>query len=461
MKRSLQRHLSITLGGMIALAGLAAALASFGLAYFEAKESQDDMLRQIAMLNVSDTGRFPWAKVPDQDAENIPINDPESRIIVMRLPRDSMPAWLHLSRSSIPTWFAGDLSPGFHTLSTGSGNLRAFVRDTKTNERIVVAQLTEARDEIAIDSGLRTLILLLLLIPLLIGLILRIVRREFTSITGLSKSLDEQSADRIQIIPDEDLPDEIIPFIQAINRLLARVNLLIGQQRRFVADAAHELRSPLTALSLQTQNLLHAGSLDVVRERVIPLQNGIERARHLTEQLLSLARTQASAAEASVVDVSVLARELIAEYLPLAEAKAIDLGLEEKAPLLLRGSPDALRLVMSNALGNALKYTPTGGEVTLRLLSTENAHVIEVVDNGPGIPASERERVFDAFYRVSGADGSGSGLGLAITREAASRLGGTVSLHAREDGSGLVFRYRQPCEKSSVSSIASAHLRTQ
>ena len=447
MKRSLQRHLSMTLGGVIVLAGLVAALAAFSLAYFDAKEAQDDMLQQIAMLDAHDTDRFSWPNLANQSTRPIPVSDSESRITVIRLPRDSMSAWLHLSRDAIPAWLASDLSPGFHTLNTDSGDLRVFIQDTETKVRIVIAQPTEERDEIAISSGLRTLILLLLLIPLLIGLILRIVRREFTPITGLAKSLDEQAADRIHIIPDADLPNEITPFIQAINRLLARVNLLIGQQRRFVADAAHELRSPLTALSLQTQNLLQAGSLDAVRERVVPLQNGIERARHLTEQLLSLARTQASTAEASMIDVSVLARELIAERLPLAEAKAIDLGLEETALLVLRGSPDALRLVMSNALENALKYTPKGGEVTLRLFSAENTHVIEVVDNGPGIPTSEHERVFDAFYRVSGADGSGSGLGLAIAREAAHRLGGVVSLHARKDGSGLVFRYYQPCEK--------------
>lgn len=218
---------------------------------------------------------------------------------------------------------------------------------------------------------------------------------------------------------------------------------MIGQQRRFIADAAHELRSPLTALSLQTQNLLHAGSLDAVRERVVPLQDSIERARHLTEQLLSLARTQASVVEASAIDVSLMARELIAERLPLAGAKGIDLGLEETALLCMRGSWEALRLIVSNALENALKYTPEGGEVTLRLLSGESGDVVEVVDNGPGIPIPERERVLDAFYRMSGADGKGSGLGLAIAREAATRLGGVVSLHERHDGTGLVFRYRQ------------------
>lgn len=430
MKRSLQRHLSMTLGGTIVLAGLVAALASFGLAYYEAKELQDDILRQIAILDVSDTGQFSSLKPPRRDAENT-ISDPESRFVVIRLPQDARPAW-----------FTGDLLPGLQTLSTSFGDFRVLVRDTPTGERMVVAQLTAMRDEIAINSALQTLIPLLLLLPLLVWLIVRVVRDELAPIAQMAKGLDEQPADRPQTIAGDDLPDEITPFVHAINRLLARVNLLIGQQRRFVADAAHELRSPLTALSLQAQNLMHAGSLDAVRERVVPLQDGIERARHLTEQLLSLARTQASIAEESMIDVSEMARELIAERLPLAEAKGIDLGLEETAPFFMRGSREALRLIVSNALENALKYTPKGGEVTLRLLSDGNGDVIEVVDNGPGIPISERERVLDAFYRVPGADGEGSGLGLAIAREAAIRLGGIVSLHERRSGTGLVFRYR-------------------
>ena len=166
----------------------------------------------------------------------------------------------------------------------------------------------------------------------------------------------------------------------------------------------------------------------------------------MTEQLLSLARTQAGTESDSAVNVSVMARELIAEYLPLAEAKRIDLGLDEIEPLVLRAEPDVLRLILKNALENALKYTQEGGEVTLRLLSRDKEALIEVVDNGQGIPVSERERIFDSFYRIPGVSGEGSGLGLAIAREAANRLGGTVSVHERLEVRGLVFRYRQAYE---------------
>ncbi len=424
MKRSLQKHLSLVLGAAILIAGLLAAVASFGLAYQEAKEFQDDMLRQIAVFSQSDTASSA------RQINNGRISDPESRVTIYRLPGDTLPSWLKR-----------DLPPGLHTVSTEAGPMRVFVRDRQS--RTVVVQPTESRDEIALNSALRTLIPLLLLLPVLIWLIVRIVRHQLAPVTNLAKSLDEQPAHHPRPLPSDDLPQEIIPFVQAINRLLEKVNKLMVQQRRFIADAAHELRSPLTALSLQSQNLLHAESLEEMRERVPPLLEGIERTRHLTQQLLNLARTEAGAREQVVTNVSAMARELIAEFLPLAEARHIDLGLDETAPLSLHVEPDALRLIIKNALENALKYTPEGGEVTLRLITEGTSAIIEIVDNGPGIPASERERVFDSFYRMPGTTGEGSGLGLAIAREAASRLGGKASLHERQQSAGLVFRYQQ------------------
>ena len=424
MKRSLQKHLSLVLGATILIAGLLAAAASFGLAYQEAKEFQDDMLQQIAVFSQTDT----TSSV--RQVNNGRISDPESRVTIYRLPGDTLPLWLKR-----------DLSPGLHTINTNSGPMRVFVRDRQT--RTVVVQPTESRDEIAINSALRTLIPLLLLLPILIWLIVRIVRNQLAPVANLAKSLDEQSAHHPRPLPSDDLPQEIIPFVQAINRLLEKVNHLMGQQRRFIADAAHELRSPLAALSIQSQNLLHAGSLEEMRTRVSPLFAGIERAKHLTEQLLNLARTQADAREQVATNVSSMARELIAEFLPLAEARHIDLGLDEISPISLHAEPDTLRLIFRNALENALKYTPEGGVVTLRLIPEDGSAIIEIVDNGPGIPVSERERVFDSFYRMPGTMGEGSGLGLAIAREAASRLGGTISLHEPHQGCGLVFRYQQ------------------
>lgn len=436
MSRSLERHLSRTLALAIVAAGLVAGAASFGFAYVEAQEFQDDTLRQIAALvdaepldGTGRTGNGP-------DGADSHANLSEARVVVMRVPLDA--------GAASAAWLPADLKPGFHTVDSREGRWRVFMRPAMRGERVAVAQATEVRDDMAIDSALRTLAPLFALLPLLVWLTVRIVRKELAPVRRLAQSLDAQPAQRPAALPDMDLPDEIAPFVRAINRLLARVGRLLGEQRRFVADAAHELRSPLTALSVQAQNLENAVTLEAMRERVTPLREGIERARRLTEQLLSLASTQAGSAARTRVDVSKMVRELIADYLPLAEARAIDLGMEESAKLVLTVEPEALRVVLRNALDNALRHTPAQGEVTLRLYSEGADAVIEVVDSGPGIPAAERERVFDPFHRIEGVGGEGSGLGLTIARDAAARLGGAVSLHERSEGNGLVFRYRQP-----------------
>ncbi len=437
MKRSLQRHLSIVSASVILLAGLVAAVASFSLAYSDARELQDDMLRQIAKLSVDSAPDSPLTQQANVSGGG--ITDPESLVSIFHLPSDSAPVWLRR-----------DLSTGMHTLDTGPAEQRVFVSEGKDGRRIIVSQPTEVRDEIAINSALRTLIPLLLLLPILVWLITYIVRSELAPIMRLSGNLDNQPVAQPQPIDDAGLPREITPFVHAINRLLERVNHLISQQRRFIADAAHELRSPLTALSLQAQNLKSAGSLEIVHERIVPLQEGIERARLLTEQLLSLARTQSAENSGARINISALARELIAEHLPLAEKKRIDLGIEQADALFLYANPESLRMIVKNALENAIKYTPEDGKVTLRLLTENDDAVIEIIDNGPGISVAERERVFDPFYRIQDASVAGSGLGLAIAREAAIRLGGTLSLHEAPHGGGLVVRYRQALNRSPI-----------
>ncbi len=429
MKKSLQSQLSFMLGGATLLAGLVAATASFRFAYVEAKELQDDMLRQIAVLAVGST---PTTTNTNTSANEAQLDDPESRVMVIHLPKDKRPNWL-----------TNDLPTGFNTLTMEAGQLRIFVRGNAHGERTIVAQPTDARDEIAMNSAFRTLIPLLLLLPVLAWLITTIVRRELAPITQLSQNLDAQQAERPQPLNDQNLPQEIIPFVLAINRLLARVHLLMTEQRRFIADAAHELRSPLTALSLQAQNIEKAKTLKVMRERVSPLREGIERARQLTEQLLNLAKSQVTIPSVSAVDASSLARELIADYLPQAEAFNIDLGLEDVGNVVIQGDPQALSLVIKNALGNALRFTPKFGVVTLRLYTEGEDNVIEIVDSGPGIPAAEREKVFHLFYRIEGASGEGTGLGLTIARDAAAKLGGSISLRNHSDGTGLIFCYRQ------------------
>jgi len=439
--RSIQRRLTLLLGAAVLLAAVAATLSAFLLAYREASEFQDDLLRQIAAL-------VEPAVAADSAEQRLPrpaLSDPESRIGVLRLPGDTPPDWL-----------PRDLGPGLHRLAANTETLQVFVRAVPpSGRRIIAFQPTDTRDEIALSSALFTLVPLLLLLPVMTGLIVWIVRRELAPIRRLAEQLDARPADRPGPMPDAGVPSELQPFVRAISRLLERVGELLQQQRRFIADAAHEIRSPLTALSLQARNLGQAQTLEAARERLLPLQAGIERARRLTEQLLSLARLQAGAQPLAQIDVAALARALIAEHLSAADARGIDLGLEAVAPVRIAAAPETLRLILRNGLDNALRYSRAGGEVTLRIRAEAPDAVIEIVDDGPGIPAGERALAMEPFHRLphggsqegerlgSQDSARGSGLGLSIAREAAARLGGVLELAQRQGGTGLVFRYRQ------------------
>ncbi|MHB1590804.1 MAG: sensor histidine kinase [Sulfuricella sp.] len=438
MNNSLQQRLSVWLSVAIVIIGLMAGGVSFWLAFNEAQEFQDDSLRQIATLVDGD-------RLPSDGQRSVGAvdNDPEARIIVQRL---SASRALAPARLTLPA----DMMAGFHTLDIGGAQWRVYVRTLKSGKRIAVAQATQIRGEAARDSALRTLLPLIALIPLLAFFSRRLVRASLAPVRALAEVADAQSEDRPAALPTAQVPDEIAPFVQSINRLLERINRLMGQQRRFIADAAHELRTPLTALSLQAQNLERADSLAACKERLLPLKTGLERSRHLLDQLLSLARQQAGTDNRQQVDLADIAQTVIEELFPLAEMKRIDLGLEQQGPILIDAEVSAIHALLRNAVDNALRYTPEGGEITIRVHSSEDEGIVEVIDNGPGIPKQERERVFDAFYRVPGSSEDGSGLGLAIVRNIADRMGGRVALEDRLDGPGLVFIYRQGLSAYSV-----------
>ena len=428
MMSSLQIRLSLLLGGATLLMGVLAGLASFGLAYQDAKEFQDDTLRQIAVLYsnpVKSNGQR-------RSSKNEVWIDPESKISIIHLPSDPRPAWV-----------VDNMTDGFHTVTDLGSSMRVFVLNRTSSESTVVTQPTEFRSEIALNNALRTLVPSLLFLPVVILLIIRIVRSQLAPVNQLANYLDSQDAEHVNALPEQEVPQEVLPFIRAINRLLVRVGQLLDQQRRFIADAAHELRSPLTALSLQVHNLKQADSFVLARELVRPLESGVERAQRLTEQLLNLARSQAGVGGRSWVDVEALARELVEEFVPVATARKIDLGFDVSTKLSLFTFPESLRLVLRNGMENALKYAPDGGEISIRMRLNQDEALIEVIDNGPGILDSDRERVFDPFYRMPDSQGTGSGLGLAIARAAAQRMGGQVTLHERPDAPGLIFRYQQ------------------
>ena len=412
--------------------GLLAGLASFGLAFDEAQEYQDASLRQIAVLIPPEHG----ATVEKPVATPLDV-DPDARIVVQVLTTSQPSTAAALLK--LPT----HLSSGFHTVNVGGQNWRVFVRRLAPGQKIAVAQSTDIRSDAAFNSALRTLMPLLLLVPLLLVFVRYLVLRSLAPVHALAQAVDAQNAEYPEPLPASGVPEEIAPFLRAINRLLERVRLLMTQQRRFVADAAHELRTPLTALSLQAQNLERAESLAECKQRLLPLKSGLERSRHLLDQLLSLARQQAAVAAHQPVDLAAVARLVVEDLYPLAEQKNLDFGLELQGAVWVEGAEAALHSLVRNAVDNALRYSPENGEVTIRIRSDGEEGVVEVIDTGPGIPPEESHRVFDAFYRLPDSAESGSGLGLTIARHIADQLGGRITLSSRSDRQGLVFMYRQ------------------
>jgi two-component system sensor histidine kinase TctE len=234
-------------------------------------------------------------------------------------------------------------------------------------------------------------------------------------------------------------PEELQPMLHSFNQLLARLEENLQAQQRFIADAAHQMKTPLTGLRMQAELAMQETDPAQLRRSVEQIARGAERAGHLISQLLTLARTEASHEKMhrfEVVDLEKLVRGTTLEWVERAQARCIDLGFEGSDwPLAVDGVPLLLRELLNNLLDNAIKYTPDGGRVTVRLLSAEHA-VLEVEDSGIGVPEEDRERVFERFYRVLGTEADGSGLGLPICREIAEQHGARIRLLAGRDGRG-------------------------
>ncbi|MEO6983922.1 MAG: ATP-binding protein, partial [Paralcaligenes sp.] len=293
----------------------------------------------------------------------------------------------------------------------------------------------------------RTVMPFLILVPILLLIVANLVRKMFRPITAISMEIDRRTERELHPVNEDHLPVEVRPFIVAINRLLNRIAQSMDTQRRFVADAAHELRSPLTAMSLQAERLAEAEMSAQARERLVTLQRGIRRNRNLLDQLLTLAKAQATTAlPTSPVSILGIYRRVLEDLQPLAEAKHIDLGVEgeQDARVLVRELD--LVAVVKNLVDNAIRYTPEGGRVDLSVNTIKGRAILSIQDSGPGIALAERERVFDPFYRTLGNDQVGSGLGMSIVKAISDRIGAEVQLGFSDEvnGSGLRVRILIP-----------------
>jgi two-component system OmpR family sensor kinase len=310
---------------------------------------------------------------------------------------------------------------------------------------VQVAQPMRVRQDQAATLALRTLRPFAFLLPVLAILIWLAVGRALVPLQRLTHLVKVRRVNELDPIPDEKLPDEVQPLVGALNDLLGRLNSALHRERAFMMDAAHELRTPLTALHLQMGALARAASDSERAEATEKLSAGVQRAIRLVEQMLALSRQEARTEPARTrVALDELVREVVTELVPLSDAKRIDLGIAHSQEAFVQGDGDALGTLLRNLIDNALRYTPAGGRVDVSVEVVGSNVVLRVVDTGPGIPAEDRDRVFDRFYRATSSRTlPGSGLGLSIVAQIATLHGGTVALDPREGG-GTVARLVLP-----------------
>ncbi len=335
-------------------------------------------------------------------------------------------------------------APGLHILEWQGTEWRIFtLLEGGMTIQVATTSANRARKFATIAPWL---LLPLLVLVVVLGLLIRAaVGRALAPLEHLRTEIGQRGALSLHALNLRGMPDEIAPLVATLNELLVRLDQAMIAQRRFIADAAHELRSPLTAIKLQAQ-LANRAANDSEREAALTqLAGGVDRAAHLIEQLLHMARLEPSARQNAFMTVALdeLVKQVVADFSTQADVYHIDLGVGVCANLSITGQSDSLRMLLGNLIDNALRYTPSGGRVDVELAIENNQAAISISDNGPGIPETERNRVFERFYRVPGSDAPGSGLGLSIVKQIAILHGGTIELIPRPTG-GLTARVLLP-----------------
>jgi len=322
---------------------------------------------------------------------------------------------------------------------------------------VIAAQPMAVRDQATGKIERRLRLLLAAMVAVIAVLVWYLVGRGLVPLRRFAEEVAQRSPGALQPVTTGSIPAEIAPVAAALNSLLGRLERALAAQQTFVADAAHELLTPLTAVQVHLQVLERAHTekrRDAARD---DLRRGLNRCIRLARQLLALARQSPDAPHpaAGMVDLAAVAADAVSEAQPAALARQTDLGVAASSPAGVRGDADGLCLLVRNLIDNAIKYTPPGGRVDLLTGITDGIAWLTVSDNGPGIPDSDRQRVFDRFFRAGGPDVDGSGLGLAIVREIANRHDADVRLTSPGKLGGLDAEIRMAAATADRSAPAS------
>lgn len=436
-----QGSLRARLLGLLLVAILVAALAQAIVVYREARVEADSLfdyhMRQTAEALRSGVGLRELPPPPDALVRREPID-----MLVQIWRNDG----LSLFQSDGGLGLPQRAVMGFADVAADGTTFRVYSLQTPY-QVIQVAQDMRPRRELARALAWKAVMPVLWVAPLLMLVAWWAVNAALRPMERVRRQVASRQVEDLEPVGEEGVPDEVRPLVLELNGLLARVRKAFDAQQHFVADAAHELRSPLAALRLQVQAMERAPDEAARSQAASRLLAGIDRATRLVEQLLMLARQQAgSQAPLVPVDLGALIRETVAELHATAQSRGLDLGVGDLDEEGVLGQVDALRVLLRNLLDNAIKYTPRGGRIDVSLAKDRNGMTLCVQDSGPGIPPEERERVLDRFYRGGAGSGTGgSGLGLAIVSAIASVVQGRLVLDESPDLGGLRVRlYLKP-----------------
>jgi len=420
---SVRQSAAIWITAVLVVVGLIAFMVAYEIARREAADFLEGQLRQIA-LNVGEGSR----------AAGMPagLRDPEDEFVIETWgPAGDRPDQSE-TRTNIPRL----LHPGFATIHAAGDDWRVYRIDSPRRS-VQVAQRMSVQTEMAEAAALEAGLPVLIAIPLAWLAIGWALARVFGRLLLVERQIAARGVESIDPIPVGDVPAEVLPLVQAMNDLIGRIRMAVEHQRRFVADAAHELRTPLAALQIQIDNLAAAEFSS--RDRSLgEIRAGIRRTARLADQLLRMARLeedQPSTQES--VDLTAVVTQCVADFVPIAVAKGVDLGMVASDRVTVTGTVNDLKMLFGNLIENAIRYTPGGGTIDVSIHRAGLFTAIEIADTGCGIAEENMPRVFNRFFRAASDDSDGSGLGLSIVAAVAKHHGFRVVLQNRDDRRGL------------------------
>ncbi len=415
---------------------LAVQIVMYSLIYARIEDEVDDLFDSELERSALSAGSVaPQALIPTPARR---VEDPQEEMAVSVFDGlDPVPVYQTRPLSGIPR----STPTGFSKLKLDGREWRLFGSAVR-GQFVVAAQPADVRNRAARRITLRSLLPSACALPLAALMIWIAVAYGLRPLVRITQDLRKRSHRDLLPLDVSRLPPDIAPLAEALNDLMGRLAGIIAAQRTFIADAAHELLTPLTALQLQAQMLARSKSPGRQREAMAELQGGVSRTLQLARQLLTLARHDVDGefAQKTEVDLGTVVQRVLSIHLPLATEKALrtEIGIRESAVVL--GNEEALAILVSNLIDNSIKYTERDGRLLISLRAASAGAELNIEDSGPGIPVEERERVFDRFYRRRDAMVTGNGLGLAIAKEIAVRHDASIVLESSEALGGLRAR---------------------